>query len=378
MEKKYSFSTADRTTTELPKFIEITNRRWVSYGATNDYPDFLATLFNQSAPHRTAILSKLDGLIGNGFSFKDDADNYLLKRANSNGESFNDVLEKISLDYLLYGGFSLNIIWSNDGTLVSDIFHIDYSKIRSGIIDPETDRVESYFYCSDWTNIRKYKISEYSTYDITKASDSPSQILVFFNYQPTLTYYPLPDYVGSLSDIQLDYLISNYHLNSINNGLTPGIIMNLTNGIPSTDTERTEIYDEITKSYSGTENASKLMLTFSVDRDHMPEITTVDPPNDSYFIELEKRITSRILTGHRISSPLLLGLYHEGGSTFSSNANEIETAYEHFLATVIRPMQKGILRVFEQLLYAKGVKDKELRIVPNRLVSANVATEAIE
>jgi hypothetical protein len=120
------------------------------------------------------------------------------------------------------------------------------------------------------------------------------------------------------------------------------------------------------------------MLLFNTDAEHAADIHTVESPNDSYYIELEKRITSRILTAHRITSPLLLGLYSEGGNGFSSSADEIEVAYEHFMSTVIRPIQKAMLKVFNQLLYDKGTQDKELRIIPNTIVSANSTTEAIE
>jgi hypothetical protein len=377
MTKSYSFATVETIKIDLPQFVEKIDKRWVTYGSDNLYPDFLATLYNRSAIHRTCILSKLDGVIGNGLSFREDADNYLIKRANPT-ESWNDVLEKVALDYLIYGGFAINIIWSNDGESISEFYHLDYSKVRSGMIDPETDAVDTYYYCSDWSNTRKFKVSSYPTYDPSKSSEEPSQILVYFNYQPALAYYPLPDYVGSVSDIQLDAEISKFHLSSIRNGLVPGLIISLNNGVPDTDEARAEIYDEITSAYRGTDNASKMMLMFNVDKEHAAEVTTVDPPNDNYFIELEKRITSRILTGHRISSPLLLGLYHEGGTGFSSNSDEIETAYEHFLSTVIKPIQKGILNVFNRLLYDKGIHDKELMIVPNRLVSAVTPTKAIE
>jgi hypothetical protein len=377
MNTKYAFTTVDRIQPNLPNFLEKIDKNWVLYGLDNLYPNFLVTLYDKSAIHKTAINSKLDAIIGQGLSFEDETNNYLIKRANQT-ESWNDVFEKMSLDYLIFSGFAINVIWSNDGETIAEFHHLDFSKVRSGSINPETDKVETYFYSSDWTNIRKFKPTSYIAYDKSKAKENPSQILYFFNYSPGTLYYPLPDYSGGINDIQTDIEVSKFHISNLANGLVPGLIISLNNGVPSTDLERQEVYDEITSAYRGSENAGKLMLLFNTDAEHAADIHTVESPNDSYYIELEKRITSRILTAHRITSPLLLGLYSEGGNGFSSSADEIEVAYEHFISTVIRPIQKAMLKVFNQLLYDKGTQDKELRIIPNTIVSANSITEAIE
>lgn len=375
-DKKYAFASVDRIEIDLPQFVEVINKRWVTYGDDNLFPDFIIKLFNQSAINRTCILSKTDALIGQGLSFENEADNYLLKRANPT-ESWNDILEKISLDLVMFGGFALNVIFSNDGKTIAELYHLDFSKVRSGIINPDTDKVESYFYCSDWTNTRKIKPQEYVTYNKAKGKESPSQILYYYNYQAGAQYYPLPDYVGAVNDIQIDIEVSKFHISNLGNGLNPGLIISMNNGVPQTDSERAEIYDDIVSSFKGTHNAGRLMLLYNVDKDSAAEITTVDPANDDYYITLDERITSRILSAHRITSPKLLGIY-DSAEGFSSNADEIEVAYMHFLATVIKPMQKGVLKVFNQLLYDKGITDKELRIIPNRLVSAPAPTNAIE
>jgi hypothetical protein len=75
---------------------------------------------------------------------------------------------------------------------------------------------------------------------------------------------------------------------------------------------------------------------------------------------------------------LLLGLYHEGGNSFGSNKDEIETAYAHFLVTVIKPIQKQMLKVFDKIMYDMGRKDCELYIEPNKMFEATENTEAIE
>lgn len=373
--KQYAFTQVDRIEVTLPVFSESFDKKWVSFGTDNLYPDFIISLFNKSAINRTCIIAKTEAVCGQGLSFEDETKDYLLKRANPTA-SWNDVLDKVALDYNIFGGFAINVIWSKDGTKIAEFYPLDYSKVRSTPVNPDTDKADSYWYCSDWTNPKKFKPVSYPTFDPSKAIEEPSQILVYFDYSPGATVYPLPSYSGSINDIQIDIEVSKFHISSLANGLAPSLVISLQNGIPETDEERTEIYDEITSAYRGTENASKMMLMFSEDSDHAPVITPIEAANSDYYVVLDKRITSRILSGHRITSPMLLGLYSDG-TGFSSNADEIIVAYEHFVATVIKPMQKSILKVFNTVLYYTGETKLELQIVPNRIISAPAATEAV-
>jgi len=364
--KKYAFS-ADRIEPNLPVFSEKVDQKWISFGDDNNWPNYVVSLYNGSAMNRTAIISKQDGVIGQGLKTKNEEDNFVLKRANPE-ESWNDVFDKVTLDYLIFGGFALNIIWSNDGTTIAEIYHLDFSRIRSGNTNPLTNKVDSYFYCADWGKYKKNKPLEFPTFNPTTAVEQPSQIRYFFDYNPASLFYPFPSYSGGLNDIQIDIEVSKFHINNLANGLTPGLFIALNNGIPDPDA-RMEIYDEITMGGRGSENAGKPFIAFSEDKEHAPEVTPIAAVNSDYYIQLDARITSRILSAHRITSPLLLGLYH-GGSGFSSSADEIMVAYSHFISTVIRPIQKSMLKVFDNLMMYRGYPEAELYIEQNKIVES--------
>ena len=97
------------------------------------------------------------------------------------------------------------------------------------------------------------------------------------------------------------------------------------------------------------------------------EVTPIDSANDDYYILLEQRITSRILTSHRITSPALIGVAN--GSGFSSVADEILVAYSHFEGTVVEPKRKKILSSFGYILKLAGY-NVALNVSPNKIVSA--------
>lgn len=371
----YSFN-IDRIEPNLPSFIERPGKKYVMYGDDNLFPQFIAGLYNSSAINRTCISSKFDATFGQGLKATNPEFDYLLKRANQL-ESFNDVFEKICIDYITFGGFALNIVWTNDGENIADIYHVDFSKVRSGIHNPATNEVHKYFYCHDWAQWKKLVVTEFPKFDPSKSLEEPTQMLYSFDYSPGSLFYPLPTYAGSLNDIQIDVEVSKFHINNLANGMSPGLFISFNNGIPD-EYAREEIYDEITSAFRGTENAGKAFIAFSEDQEHAPIVTPIPSANDNYYTTLESRITSRILTGHRITSPLLLGLYHEGGTGLGSNKDEIEVAYAHFTSTVIKPIQKSLLKTFNMLMDYKGYPEVELYIEPNKIVEATENSTEVE
>jgi hypothetical protein len=58
---------------------------------------------------------------------------------------------------------------------------------------------------------------------------------------------------------------------------------------------------------------------------------------------------------------------YNGGAGFSSNADELAVAYNHFIGTCIRPIQKSMLRVFNNLMLNSGY-DTDLYIVPTTII----------
>ena len=247
------------------------------------------------------------------------------------------------------------------------MYGMDFNDIRSGHIDYETDRVEWYYYSADWTKIKRdiYKPKAYKSFDPARAGEYPNQILYFFNHNPGQKYYPLPDYSGALTDAQVDVQVSNFHYWNLMNGCNPSMLIQFHDGMPSPE-ERQDIYQEIASNFSGTDNTGRFFLAFAPDKEHNMEVTPIDGANSEYMIQVESRITSRILTGHRITSPLLLGIKDLGSSGLSNNKDEILVAYQHFVSTVIQPYQAILLKVFDKLMQYYGY-DTELYIEPKKL-----------
>ena len=116
-------------------------------------------LFNAELLEEGAQAVK-DGIYGEGLDLI--GDEYI----NQKGETIDEIFEKITLDYTLFQGYALNVIWNKEGTQISEMYHLPFANVRSGKKNEE-DEVEEYYYSSDWSNLRKYKEMPYRAFDVT-------------------------------------------------------------------------------------------------------------------------------------------------------------------------------------------------------------------
>ena len=82
-------------------------------------------------------------------------------------------------------------------------------------------------------------------------------------------------------------------------------------------------------------------------KEEAPVITPI-PQNgaDGYYTTVNDMVTQKILTSHRITSPMILGIKTEGQL---GGRTEMLEAFAHFQKTVIEPIQSDILSVFTDI-----------------------------
>ena len=342
----------------IPHIVEKTNQDWVSFGEDNLYPNYLLELFLGSAINGALIKSIGAMIYGEGLAATNADDNEATKESflKLNGllhDSPDDVLKDLAMDLKLFGGCYVNVIWSRDRKSISKISHIGAQYIRSGkMVDGEID---TYYYSSDWSKWKKseHKPRPYKAFN-TKDRTQASQILMIRDKNPALFYGFAPDYVASTDYIQLDLEIAQFHLANISNGMFPSMAINFKNGVPSDDERRT-IERQINSKFSGSGNSGRILLTFNDGGDTTPEIVPLDTNNASESYQfLSKEVVNKVLSGHRVTSPLLFGIRAEGGG-LGSNADELRDAFSLFNNTVIIPFQNILLKGLEKVFKVNDI-----------------------
>ncbi len=137
MLERYAFKAQQFEAIRLPQIEEKKGKNWIDFGSNNLYPDLLIELYNNSAMHHTAVDAKVDGITGEGFKMFGDT------FANTKGETLDEVFAKITLDYVLFGGYALNVIWSRDGETIAEYYHLPFNNVRSGVLNEDEEIEES-------------------------------------------------------------------------------------------------------------------------------------------------------------------------------------------------------------------------------------------
>ena len=322
----------------------IVNNRtpWVYYGIANLAPQELIRLYNSSPTHRASIQSKWFGVRGEELLLESGETNRIMM-VNSLGDTLYDIWNKCALDFILYGAFALNIVWRRDRDMGFEMYYMDLSKLRAEKSDMY-DKVHHYYYSADWAFPKKFIPRKLPAFDIT--AEEPSQVFYYTTHSAGNNFYATPSYWGGATAIATEVEIYNWWYNNICNNLQPSLFVSLNNGIPDPE-ERQQIYENLTAKYSSSNNAGKLFLTFSDNKEQAPEITQIQPnSSDKMWIEMAGAVQQAILTGHQISSPELLGIITPGGL---GTPDHLE-AQDHFQHLVVKPIQTEIKKVFEKML----------------------------
>ncbi len=329
----------------LPEVTETANKDYIQFGTDNMYPQYLLELYNGSSINNAIIKGVSAMIYGEGLDATDKQDSeehkeQWLRLTSLLGHSQKDLLKCLAFDLKLFGMCYVNTIWNKPRTKIVEMYHIPAQYIRSGKAD-SYGRVNEYYYSADWNNTRKHKPRTYKAFD-EKDRTSASQVLCIKDYSPGSHYYSLPDYQGSTSYIQLDMEIAQFHLSNIKSGMFPSMAVNFANGVPTREERRT-IERQINAKFGGSGNAGKILITFNDGKDTAPEIVPINANDnsDSYQF-LSTETTRKVLTGHRVTSPLLFGVKGDG-SGFGNNADELRDSYSLFNNTVIKPFQNTLL-----------------------------------
>lgn len=358
---KVHFSKVQRFSHDRISHKEDVSGKYVKSGQDNLFPQHLIALYNDSSVHASAVNATVEAIIGGGLTANFEP---ALERANSKGESWNDIFTKVTLDYYLHGSYALEVIWSLDRTKIAEVYHIDFSFVRAKERDAR-GQIPGYYVSAKWDrygSARGKDIEYLPTYDPNTKDEHPNQLFVVRNYRPGQEYYPLPTYNGALRVIELDAAVDDFHKNNIEQGLAPSIaITTFTNG---SDDDIRDIESNLRANYGGTANAGA-MIYMDVDQpENAPKIEPI-PQNgaDGYYTTLADVTTQKILTAHRITSPMMLGIKTEGQL---GGRDEVIDAFLLWFNTVVEPLQQDILRQLEVLLDVNyenltvGIKRKKL------------------
>jgi hypothetical protein len=319
--------------------------------APDDFFQNITEAYNNSTTNAACVEGIADLIFGKGLYSKNQSFQPTLEKIIPQEE-----LKRVAFDLKLYGNGVFQVYWNDDHTKIIKMYHSPVQNFRAEKLY-DKPKIENYYYCTDWSDHKaqryKKKIPAFGT------STEKMEILWIKNYSPGKYYYSLPDWIPALQFSFSEAELSNLHLNNIENGFLPLVMVNMNNGIPAPE-ERDTIEDLIEAKFTGTRNAGRFMISFNDDPERKPtvDIISTDNLHDKYKYVAEYA-QDRILVAHRVTSPLLFGI-RTVSNGFSSQSEEMKTAYSILQTMTVNPFQNLIINFITNALEMGGYEDTQL------------------
>ena len=340
----------------LPVERFVSGKDLVEWGNRNAYPDYLLDLYNNVPTLRSIINGNIDFITGDDVSILPLTDNLPNGQMNNRGDNIREQIKDIAKDYEIYGGFALQIIRNLIG-MVAEVYYIDMRYLRTN------KEGNVFYYCEDWSKSGKKDVIVYPAYmpnlnwdtlDDEQRNRNASSILYVKNVHTQV--YPAPLYAASIKACEIERLIDDFHINSLQNQFVSSAIINFNNGDPG-DEMKKEIEDAINEKFAGAANGGRIMLSFNKNKESATDIVEFEVKDfGERYKALSEHSRQQIFTAFR-ANPNLFGIPTEGNGFANEQYAE---SFKLYNRTQIQPVQRLIADTYDKIYGTKGV----LTIVP--------------
>ena len=357
---KIAFAATEKEWEQLiPQQTEVEGvKDYVQWGKDNQYPEYLYGLFNDVSSLKTIIEGTADYVCGNdvtcnikGFDVE----------VNTKGDTMRELVRLLARDYLIYGGFAIQVIRNKIGD-IRELYYVDFRYLRS------SKKNEVFWYSEEFGKkyVRSSKTVVYPKF-IRENRDITSSILYVTNEKSKT--YPTPRYSGSIKACEIERNIDSYHLSSLENGFSGSYILNFLNGIP-TDEMKAEIEKNVNEKFCGSSNAGRVLINFANGKDNATTLEKLDVQDfgEKYKAAAE-RAKNQIFTAFR-AIPQLFG---DMTAATGFNSQEFTESFKVFNRTVCQPIQKTICDSIDKIFNNKS----SIEITPFSLGDDNKKTNKI-
>lgn len=329
MQKNTQILTFSIENVDIPQFVErsYSGKEWFYWGKDNKLPFYLYSLYEKSSLMQSIINTTVNFVVGNNIesAYKPSED-----------ETWEDLIRNLALDYMLYGGFAIQIMYNKMGQ-IAQLGWLDMRKCRS---DEEHRKV---YYSKEFATKSSPTFIEFPIWK--RGEEYRNCSAVYFYTGSKRTVYPMPRYSGSIPAIETSIRIDSFHLNSIRNNFNGNFIINFNNGIPTDDVKK-ELEKKVRDKFCGDENAGKFLLVFNDSKENGVTVERIqDDQFDKKYEALKTQTITSIFTG--FSAPQQLFGYALTGNVF--NKEEYQQAFDLYSRLQVLPIQNLFGRAFETI-----------------------------
>lgn len=324
---------------------------YIEYGVDNNYFQYLIDRYLYSATNNAIITGVTNMIYGKGLDALDSnrkPNEYAQMRSIIKG----DMLKKVAMERKMLGMGAMQVVMEKGQ--VKSIDHFPMNTLRAEKCNDKGE-IEAWYYYPDWT---KKKPSEQAKRipAFGFGNGNEVEMYVVHPYVSGFHYYTPIDYSGALPYAKLEEEISDYLINDVQNGFSGTKVINFNNGIPSEEM-RDKIKRDVLGKLTGS-RGEKVIVAFNANAEYKTTVEDI-PLNDApaHYEYLSKECFEKLIVGHRVTSPMLLGIRDTGGG-LGNNADEIKTATLLFDNIVIKPYQLELIAAIDEILAVNDISLK--------------------
>ena len=304
--------------------------RW---GTDNNMPEALAVLSRHSTAHRRIINDKADYISGKGFNFDSSVPLLanIVKRANGDGESLRQVLNKLAFDKSLFGNAFLEVVTNEKHSFLS-LHHQDASRCR---VAKDSQHILLHH---DWSHFRAKEAHSLPLYPLfEKQHDGTLRSIIHYkDYEPMFEHYGVPQYIAGMNVSAIAYKTDRWNIARLDNSFQLSGVMMIDNAVDN-EAEAAELARMAEQRFAG-KPGQVMFVIRDESSDDNSRFIPIESQNDGDWKDLHDQATSDIVVAHSWFRSLS-GLDYSTG--FS--AERILHEYEVALNTVILGEQSELL-----------------------------------
>ena len=326
-------------------YIDKMTRRdtWVKFDVDNLYPERVMEIVNSSPLQKSILESKKTYILGAGLEPTEEniyTPNMI--------ENWQELVEKCTNDFVYLNAFSVQVILNESGNRFS-FYHQPVSQVRLGNYN-ERNLIEKAYLCTDWRKAQRNRnVVEIPMFGTETPQKGKAYLMYFKPEQVGEYYYAIPEYMSASNYILADAALSQYYNNYIHNNFSANLAIRFP--IEPTEEKKQELYENLVKSFGGSENAGNILLLFG-EGGVVPEISSIESVNADLYNSVVDIIKLALVSANRLTSPILAGIATSSG--FSSKSDEMIAAYSLYKLTVINHARHFILQGFNKMIEMNG------------------------
>ena len=261
----------------------------------------------------------------------------------------NKDLFRVVQDFVILGEGAFQITYNTERK-ISKLTYFPRQTLRAEKCN-DNGEIEAYYYHPDWKDYnRNDKLKRIPVFGTSKELN---EIFIVKKYVVGFHYYSLPSYAASMPYALLEEEISAFLINETQNSFSGTKVVNFNSGIPDKE-KQIQIKNQVLGKLTGS-IGDKVIVAFNANQESATTIQDISLDNaPEHYAYLAEECVKKLMVGHRITSPLLLGIRESGGG-LGNNADEIQTATDLFLNIVIKPAQDIVIDALDDILAINNI-----------------------